>query len=314
MVHQLLSDAVRKRLSHSERPVGLLCSGGVDSALITSIASRAVDPALITVFTMEYAGSRSEDAFYARLLCSKLGFRHTVVSFSRDDVAEYMDRVIVAIETYDPNTIRAAIPMYLLAKHIAENTDIKVILSGEGADELFAGYSYFRFAPDGSALNAETARLVRNTHMFDLLRADRCFAAFGLEVRVPYLDRYLVDYVLQVDGRLKMFGPGHIRQAEKALLRTSFLGFEELSMLRILDRPKERFSDGCGFSYVPQLLAKLGGAAPDLETREQLEKAHYRAVFRAAYGSNWNWIIERSMPAWVRSQQAAVKQHKLLDS
>jgi hypothetical protein len=111
-----------------------------------------------------------------------------------------------------------------------------------------------------------------------------------------------------------MFGPGRIRQAEKAFLRTSFTGFDELRMLRILDRPKERFSDGCGFSYVPQLLAKLGGDAPDLDTRELREKAHYRAVFDAAYGPSWHWIIERSMPAWVRAQQDAVKQQKLLDS
>ena len=139
MVRQLLTAAVKKRLDHSDRPVGLLCSGGVDSAIITTLAARMRDPTKLHVFTMEYDTGAAEDTFYASMLCARFGYQHTVVRFSAAEAQATIASVIATCETYDPNTVRAAIPMYLLAKHIAERTDVKVVLSGEGADELFRG-------------------------------------------------------------------------------------------------------------------------------------------------------------------------------
>lgn len=290
-----LTRAVAKRLDHSERPVGLLCSGGVDSAIITSLAATLRDPSKLHVFTMEYGDGLSEDALYARMLCARHGFLHTVVRFSQADVAECLEEVVRVTETYDPNTIRASIPMFLLARHIAQKTDIKVILSGEGADELFAGYNYFRFAPDGEALDEETGRLLSNLHMFDLLRADRCFAAWGLEVRVPYLDQDLTSYVRQIPGWYKM----HEVAGEKGLLRRSFADLTDLVELRILDRPKERFSDGCGFSYVPQLLMYLSGPdVRDLGEKTAAEATRYGAIFERGYGARRHLITHRRLPDW----------------
>jgi asparagine synthase (glutamine-hydrolysing) len=253
-VRALLERAVAKRLDHSEAPVGVLCSGGVDSAILTCIAASLVGAERLRVFTIEYAEGLSEDAFYARRLCAALGVaKHTVVRFDRGQVRGAIEGVVRQFETYDPNTVRAGVPMYLLAQHIARESDVKVVLSGEGADELFGGYNYFRYGrPDER--RAETLRLLRNLHMFDLLRADRSFGAFGLEVRVPYLDIDLVAHVTSLEQE-----QGGALGGDKATLREAFGHLDELRALRILDRPKERFSDGCGFSYVPALLEHVSG-------------------------------------------------------
>jgi len=157
---------------------------------------------------------------------------HTVVRFSAADVKETIEKVVRTCETYDPNTIRAAIPMYLLAEYISKKTDIRVIVSGEGADELFGGYNFFRYSPNVDVdigydpINEETGRLIQNIHMFDLLRADRCFAAWGIEVRVPFLDQSLVKWVNRLPGALKI--------NDKKLLRDSFNHLDVLKDLRIL--------------------------------------------------------------------------------
>ena len=347
MINRLLTKAVRKRFTHSDNPerVAVLCSGGVDSAIITTVAAAHAKHvgATIQVFTVQYDSGLSEDALYAKMLCNDIGSHvvHTVVKFSEQEVQDCIEQVITTIESYDPNTVRAAIPMYLLAKHISEKTDIKVVLSGEGADELFAGYSYFALAPTAYAVTQETARLVRNIHMFDLLRADRCFAAFGLEVRVPFLDSDLVRYVSQLDGTSMMHGtakapnkshagdgkkiaadgtitakahgtvtPTHGR-AEKQLLRDSFTGHTSMQTTRVIDRPKEKFSDGCGFSYVPQLLNFVSDRAPQLDVKLAREKKYYTAIFDAKYGvENRAWVIERTMPEW--SQKDTTATHKFV--
>ena len=299
-VRELLTEAVRKRLDHSERPVGVLCSGGIDSAIVTCLAAKilrergALD---VRVFTIEYAEGRSADAFYARILCDQLGVAHTVFSFSRAEVAEVYDEVVRAIETPDPNTVRAAVPMYLLARKIAAETDVRVVLSGEGADELFHGYNYFRMAPGPEAARSEAARLVRQLHMFDVLRADRCMAAAGLELRVPFLDAALVEHVQGLPGDLPW---GGVADAEKQLLRDAFSDVGTLDRCRILDRGKERFSDGCGFSYVPQLLDFVsGGTTPKLDEKLAAERRRVEGVFDTCYPRCRGLAVERTMPEWV---------------
>lgn len=296
-VCELLTEAVRKRVEHSDVPVGVLCSGGVDSAIITLLAVK-YRPNL-HVFTMQFDDGFSEDAFYAGLMCEKAGLQHTIVRFNAEDAISAIGAVVKATETYDPITIRAAIPMYLLAKHISEHTDIKVVLSGEGADELFAGYSYFsRAHHDPSLVHTETQNLLAKLHMFDLLRADRCFAAHGLEVRVPFLDSDLVTHVSSLNPALLA------THNEKQLLRDAFRDGLDC-MPRIIDRPKQRFSDGCGFSYVPQLLRHHGGEAVTLEARLECEKSAVVDAFDALFPGCRGLIAPRTMPAWATSPAQA---------
>ena len=303
-VGPLLTAAVEKRLRHSDQSeIAVLCSGGIDSAAIACIAAASTSGKKIRVFTMRYNSGHSDDAFYAGLLCNSLNVLHEILEFGPEDLD--FRAVIRACETCDPNTIRAAIPMYALARRIRERApNVKVVLSGEGADELFGGYGYFRLAPDVTAASLECDRLLRNLHMFDLLRADRCFAAFGLEVRVPFLDLDLVRHVASLPGHMRIAG-------EKQLLRDAVANFDVLSSCRVLDRPKEKFSDGTGFSYVPDLLRRIAMSSLDgddgtLPSRLKAETDAYRAEFIAAYGEPaGRWVIERTMPSWTDAVRAA---------
>ena len=305
-VRNLLTEAVRKRVMHSERPLAFLCSGGVDSCIVVAIAhqllteqGRVQD---MHVFCMRYddRGSRSDDAFYAELFLKSLGVAYTVVAYERADIAKHYSEVVRVCETFDPNTVRAALPMYLLARYIAQATPFKVLLSGEVSDEVMCGYDYFRQVPDAAAANDESARLVQNIHSFDVLRADRCFMAHGLEIRVPFADRDFLAHMFRTDGRLRSFQNG----VEKALLRDAFADVQVLSTARVLDRPKERASDGVGFSYVPHLLAyachSVRVTTSRLEEKEAAERKHCRQLFTQHYGPMDGLIIPREMPSWCK--------------
>lgn len=163
--------------------------------------------------------------------------------------------------------------MYLLSKYLRENTTYKVFLSGEGADEIFCGYNYFKQARTSNEIENETSRLIKNLHVFDVLRADRCFNSHGLEIRVPFLDKDFLKFTMGLDGLSRSF----INNTEKFLLRQSFrYKYPTLISTRIIDRQKERMSDGCGFSYVPQLLHYCSENSVtqnlDLVSKENLER------------------------------------------
>lgn len=303
-LRRLLEASVKKRLVHSDVPVALLCSGGLDSSLILAIAHE-LKCRQLHAFSIEYHDgfARSPDALYAQLLTSHLGVKHTRVTFNMDDVQKHIQDVIKTCETYDPNTIRAAVPMFVLAKYIKEHTPFKVVLSGEGADEVFCGYNYFGKASIGEDIEQESERLVKNIHMFDLLRADRCFAAFGLELRVPFLDTDVLRYSMALPGKLRGFKNG----VEKALLRESFASMSALSCARIIDRQKERLSDGCGTTYVPQLLNWMGEGRNTLEEKLSLEKESYLKTFDAIYPNSRHLITARVLPEWVHASSGPQK-------
>ena len=335
-VRRLLLEAVRKRAVASDRPVAFLCSGGLDSSVVLaaalasgcvsadgSAADGSAAPAA-HVFSMQYdsperGGGTAPDAFYAGRLAAELGVRHTAVRFDSAALSRAAE-VVRRIESHDPNTVRASLPMYLLAEHIATATPYRVVLSGEGADELFMGYSSFRGATAGEAAE-ESVRLVRNLHAFDGLRADRCMAAHGLDLRVPFLDIAFVRYVLALPGRLRCQQQG----AEKALLRDAFRPPEvppterpsyrppptvspagpslwpvcrALVRAGVLDRTKERFSDGAGLSYVPELLRRLAPDATDLAGRLAAEAAAYRAAFEAEFPGWGHLVPAREARPW----------------
>ena len=327
-IRELLEKAVQKRIDSSDRPVAFLCSGGVDSSIILAIAHKYLEKQGrdLHVYSMQYEGCTSYDAFYASMLVqqyqkpdAKVKVHYHPIKFNFKDVLEVLDKIPVQIESYDPNTIRASIPMYLLASKLKE-TEFKVFLSGEGADELFLGYNYLKYAPSPKEANYEEIRLLYQLGSFDVLRADRCFSAHGLELRVPYLDKDLVHYVTGLDGSLKMYQHG----VEKALLRESFRdsNYSELASSGVLDRQKERFSDGCGFSYVLDLLNDIyrkfqkfhkKSQNVTLEEKEKYEKLYYLGLFNHDYPGLKHLIPERKLPDWC-SEISQNKNKKVLET
>lgn len=255
IIKQLLEESVRKRLI-ADRPIGFLVSGGLDSSLVASIAQRYLGTP-ITTFSIGIEGS--PDLLAARLVAEYLQSNHHEIVITTDDILHALPDVIYADETYDITTIRASIPMYLISKYIRENTDIKVIFSGEGADELFGGYLYFHNAPSYQEFQDETERLLSELYRYDVLRADRTTASWGLELRVPFLDADLLQYVAGIDPQHKMPSKHGI---EKAILRHAFDGYLPES---ILYRQKEAFSDGVGYSSVGALKEYANVCDEDIE-------------------------------------------------
>ena len=242
-IHNLLYKAVDKRLL-SDRPIGCLLSGGVDSSIIASILSKIYKKNGKQIKTFSIGFPDSTDLKYARIVAEHISSDHHEYVIQYDDALKAIPDVIKTIETYDITTIRASTPMYLLCKWIKENFEETVIFSGEGSDEVFGGYLYFHNAPDAFELHRETIRLVSNLHIYDVLRADRCISGNSLELREPFLDKYLINYVCNIFGNYKQPINGY----EKYLLRKAFKGYLPDC---VLWRKKAAFSDAVSGSEKP---------------------------------------------------------------
>jgi asparagine synthase (glutamine-hydrolysing) len=236
-----LENAVHKRLL-TDRPVAALLSGGLDSSLIAALVQKNLKqlgkPPLKT-FSIGFEGS--SDVMHARMVADWIGSNHTEIIMTPDEFFEAIPDVIKAIESYDTTTVRASTGNYLIAKKIRELTDCKVVFNGDGSDELFGGYLYFNNAPDDIAFQAESERLLKDIHTFDVLRSDRSMSANGLEARTPFLDKQFVAVVRSIHPsflRPKLGG-----QVEKEILRCAFDDDVTLP-IKVLWRRKEAFSDG----------------------------------------------------------------------
>lgn len=243
-IRDKLIQGVVKRLM-ADAKIGFLLSGGLDSSLVCAIAARNSEKPIKT-----FAIGMSEDAIdlkYARQVAEYIGSDHTEVIITKEDVLSSLETVIRLLGTYDITTIRASIGMYLVCKAIHEQTDIRVILTGEISDELF-GYKYTDFAPNARAFQEEAEKRIREIHMYDVLRADRCISVNSLEARVPFGDLDFVKYVMSIPPEMKLntYGKG------KYLLRHAFEG-EGYLPEEILWREKAAFSDAVGHSMVDYL-------------------------------------------------------------
>jgi len=244
-IREKLIAGVRKRLD-ADVPVGFLLSGGLDSSLVCSIAARLLGKPIET-----YAVGMSTDAIdlkYARQAARHIGSHHHEVYITREDVLEALEQVIYTLGTYDITTIRASMGMYLMCKAIHQESSIRVLLTGEISDELF-GYKYTDFAPSPAAFQTESEKRIRELHMYDVLRADRCISDNSLEARVPFGDLDFVSYVMSIDPakKVNIYGKG------KYLLRRAFEG--DYLPPSILQREKAAFSDAVGHSLVDDLKA-----------------------------------------------------------
>lgn len=296
-IREKLTDGVKKRLV-ADAKVGFLLSGGLDSSLVCAIAAKQ-SPWPIQTFAI----GMSEDAIdlkYARQAADYIGSHHTEVIISKEDVLEALETVIELLGTYDITTIRASIGMYLVCKAIHEQTDIRVILTGEISDELF-GYKYTDFAPDAASFQAESVKRVRELHMYDVLRADRCISVNSLEARVPFGDLDFVKYVMSIQPEMKMntYGKG------KYLLRHAFEG--EYLPQEILYREKAAFSDAVGHSMVDYLkeYARTQYTDEELEEKKQQyafaqpftkESLLYREIFERYYPGQAEMVVGFWMP------------------
>lgn len=257
-----LTDGVRKRMD-ADAPVGYLLSGGLDSSLVCSLASKMLDKPIRT-----FAVGMDKDAIdlkYAKQVAEYIGSEHTEVIITREDVIKAIPEVIKVLETWDITTIRASIGMYLLCKWIKNNTDIKVLFTGEISDELF-GYKYTDFAPNATEFQKESQKRVKELYQYDVLRADRCISANGIEGRVPFGDLKFVDYVMGIAPSKKM----NTYNMGKYLLRKSFEG--DYLPEGILYRDKAAFSDAVGHSLVDDIKEYAEGLYTDAEMKEKCAK------------------------------------------
>jgi asparagine synthase (glutamine-hydrolysing) len=262
-IERLLVEGVRKRLV-SDVGLGFLLSGGLDSSLVCAIGARLLDRPIDT-----FAIGMAEDAIdvkYAQKVAEHLGARHRNIYVTRAEALGVLEEVIYHLETWDITTIRASIGMYLICRHIREQTDLKVLLTGEISDELF-GYKYTDYAPSAPAFQAEAEKRVRELHQYDVLRADRCIAAHSLEARVPFGDLAFARYVMAIDPERKLNRAG----LGKRLLRQAFAGKGYLPD-EILYREKAAFSDAVGHSLVDSIKA----FAEARYTEDDVERAQGR--------------------------------------
>ena len=301
-IHDKLVAGVEKRLV-ADAKVGFLLSGGLDSSLVCAIAQKKSDVPIKT-----FAIGMSEDAIdlkYAKQVADYIGSDHTEIYMTPDDVLSSLETVIAMLGTFDITTIRASMGMYLICKAIHEQTDIRVLLTGEISDELF-GYKYTDFAPNAAEFQKEAEKRIRELHMYDVLRADRCISVNSLEARVPFGDLDFVRYVMSIDPELKLnkYGKG------KYLLRHAFEDGDYLPD-SILWREKAAFSDAVGHSMVDYLKEYAESKYTDAEFEERCKKYRhatpftkesllYREIFEKYYPEQSEMIVAFWMPnkAW----------------
>jgi len=298
-IREALENAVRRQLM-SDVPYGVLLSGGLDSSVISAIAekysemrieddsrSRAYWPRLHS-FAVGLKGA--PDLAKARLVAEHIGTVHHEINYTIQEGLDALRDVIYYIETYDVTTVRASTPMYLLAR-VIKSMGIKMVLSGEGADEIFGGYLYFHKAPSARAFHEETVRKLSKLHLYDCLRANKSLSAWGVEGRVPFLDKEFLDVAMRLNPEAKMC-PG--RTIEKKIVREAFADIlpEEVAW-----RQKEQFSDGVGYSWIDTLKRITSEAVTDEQMEHAAERFpinpplnkeeyYYRSIFEEHFPSD----------------------------
>ena len=288
IIKDKLEKAVKKRLI-TDRPFGCLLSGGLDSSIVVSIISKFIDPEFIQTFAIGLEGS--PDLAAAQKVADYIGTNHTNVVVSEEDMLNAIDSTIYQIESFDTTTIRASVPMFLLAKYIRDNTDIKVIFSGEGSDEASGSYLYFHKAPGPKEFQDECIRLLKDVRFFDVLRGDKTISGAGLELRVPFFDKEFLNYYMGINPELKIVRDG----MEKYLLRKSF---ENDLPHDIVWRRKDGFSDGVSSHDRPwyEIIGEYSHLNHSLS-----EKDYYMSIFTRYYNGCEGIIPYQWMPKWVEN-------------
>ena len=293
-------EAAVKRQLMSDVPYGVLLSGGLDSSVISAITKKYAQKRIESESTTEawypqlhsfaVGLDGSPDLAAARKVADHIGSVHHEIIFTIQEGLDAIRDVIYNIETYDVTTIRASTPMYLMAR-VIKSMGIKMVLSGEGSDELFGGYLYFHKAPNAKEFHEETVRKLSKLQMYDCLRANKSLAAWGIEGRVPFLDKEFIDVAMQINPNDKMING---ERMEKWVLRKAF---EDLLPKSVAWRQKEQFSDGVGYSWIDTLKDTVNLAITDeqlenakfkfpIQTPTSKEEYYYRMIFTDHFPSN----------------------------
>lgn len=294
-----LCNAVKRQLM-SDVPYGVLLSGGLDSSIISAIAAKYSAKRIECDGRQEAWWPRlhsfavglkdAPDLIAARKVAEYIGTVHHEINYTIQEGIDALRDVIYYIETYDVTTVRASTPMYLLAR-VIKSMGIKMVLSGEGADEIFGGYLYFHKAPSARAFHEETIRKLSKLHLYDCLRANKSLCAWGVEGRVPFLDKEFLDVAMEINPKDKMITPEH--NIEKWILRKAF---EDILPKEIVWRQKEQFSDGVGYGWIDSLRSLAESQVDDTMMRQahlrfpintplNKEEYYYRSIFEDLFPS-----------------------------
>lgn len=269
-----LESAVRRQMM-CDVPYGVLLSGGLDSSIISAVAKKYADRRIETdgqqtawwpqLHSFAVGLKGAPDLKKAREVADRIGTVHHEINYTIEEGIDAVRDVIYYIETYDVTTVRASTPMYLLAR-VIKSMGIKMVLSGEGADEVFGGYLYFHKAPDARAFHEETVRKISKLHLYDCLRANKSLSAWGVEGRVPFLDKEFLDVAMNLNPKVKMC-PG--QTMEKKVLREAF---SDMLPESVAWRQKEQFSDGVGYSWIDTLKAYTASHVSDEQMAHAAER------------------------------------------
>ena len=298
-LHDALEAAVHRQLM-SDVPYGVLLSGGLDSSVTSALAKKYAEKRVESGDTQEAWWPRlhsfsvgldgSPDLAAAQIVADHIGTVHHEIKFTIQEGLDAIKDVIYNLETYDITTIRASTPMYLMAR-VIKSMGVKMVLSGEGADELFGGYLYFHKAPNAEEFHKETVRKLEKLHMYDCLRANKSLAAWGIEGRVPFLDKEFIDVAMRINPDDKMING---ERMEKWVIRKAF---EQYLPESVAWRQKEQFSDGVGYSWIDTLKEVVDQKVSDeqlsnakykfpIQTPTSKEEFYYRSIFASHFPSD----------------------------
>ncbi|MDG1292337.1 MAG: asparagine synthase B [Flavobacteriaceae bacterium] len=319
-LHDALSDAVHRQLM-SDVPYGVLLSGGLDSSITSALAKKFSSKRVESDDTQEAWWPQlhsfsvglegSPDLAAAKKVSEHIGSIHHEVVFTIQEGLDAIKDVIYHLETYDITTVRASTPMFLMARSIKSH-GIKMVLSGEGADELFGGYLYFHKAPSAEEFHKETVRKLDKLHQYDCLRANKSLAAWGIEGRVPFLDKEFIDVAMRINPKDKMINN---ERMEKWVVRKAF---EDYLPESVAWRQKEQFSDGVGYSWIDTLKEVVEAAVSDeqmnnahfrfpLQTPQNKEEFYYRTLFEEHFPSDAAALSVPSVPSVACSTPIALE-------
>jgi asparagine synthase (glutamine-hydrolysing) len=286
----MLIKSVKDRLL-SNRPIGCLLSGGLDSSLIASILCRLIGKENVRTYSIGF--ENSNDLVNAEKVSKYLGTNHKSITINQSDIFFNLNNIIKDLESYDITTVRASAPMWLLARYIKENTEDVVLFSGEGADELFCGYLYFHYAPNNQELLKERLRLFTQMYKYDCLRADRCISSHGLEIRVPFLDKTIIQHAFSLDPDILC--PKKNNNIEKFYIRNSFT--EDYLPKEVLWRRKDGFSDGVTSVKTPPWYSYYETMEHDPSCVSR-EAQVYKEIYTGIFGSH-DLKTPYWMPQWI---------------